>query len=29
MHVPLMEGSVVEMLLRQGQLHIIVTQPDK
>jgi hypothetical protein len=30
MRVPLMEGSVVEMLLRQGQLHIIVTsrQPE-
>ncbi len=28
-HVLLMEGSVVEMLLRQGRLHIIITQPDK
>jgi hypothetical protein len=28
MRVPLMEGSVVEILLRQGQLHIIVTQPE-
>ncbi len=28
-HVLLMEGSVLEMLLRQGQLYIIITQPDE
>ncbi len=28
LRIPLMEGSLVEMLLRQGRLHIIVTKPD-